>query len=190
MNVPITRRNDIRERLFKIAITVFIIVHVTLTIAWLSPSNTLRDNMTSSVRLVWDLCGFTQKWELFAPAIRTINSHCVVMVTFDDGTATQWPMPRFEHMDYFQKFQKDKFRKWAFDNAEWDTYKEFWPDMARYIGRLHYSGVGPKPILLMMTRYQSDMPKIGSGVNRLDIPKRYQYATAFTYRFKPEDFQQ
>jgi len=112
------------------------------------------------------------------------------MVTFEDGTSTQWPMPRFEQMGDFEKFRKDKFRKWASDNAEWHNYKQFWPEFARYIGRLHYSADGPKPMMLMMTRYQSDVPKPETGISRLDIQKRYKYSTLFSYQFKPGDFQQ
>jgi hypothetical protein len=116
-----------------------------------------------------------------------VNSHAVALITLRDGTVTQWPFPRFEQLDYWQKFRGDKFRKWAGDNAQWVTYKEFWPDMARYIGRLHFTPQNP-PVSLMLTMYMSDTPKPEAHRDRMDIPMRTQFHSVYLYRFKPEDF--
>jgi hypothetical protein len=177
-----------RIRFFKIIISLFIVVHVGLTIAFLSPENiAFRRAITDASEGAWKFAGLWQGWALFAPEIRHSNSHCIALLTFADGSSTQWPLPRFDQMNLLEKYQKDKFRKWSGDNAPWDRYSEFWPGLARYIGRLHFQD-GNRPVSCTLLMYSSDIPEPGTPGNRLPMPHRSKASLVFYYRYNAEDF--
>lgn len=177
-----------RERLLKGAISVFIILYLGLTLASLSPEKVaLRRTIVDATGPFYRYLGLWQGWELFAPNIRNVNSHSIALIRFDDGSMTAWPLPRFEEMDVFEKYRYDKFRKWNGDNAQWDRYKEFWPGLARYVGRLHYNGKGPKPVSFTLMRFTALMPKPETGVKRDSMPKHDRPECSFFYSYKDED---
>jgi hypothetical protein len=189
MNADSTAGEAKRERNLKILISAFIILHVTLTIAWLSPeTHALRRAITDTTNWAWKFFGFWQGWELFAPAIRNVNAHSLAVINFDDGSSTAWPLPRFEQMGIVDKYRFDKFRKWNGDNAQWARYKEHWPALARYVANLHYAGTGPKPVSFTLLQFKASMPAPSSRVSREGMPQHDQAESTFFYTYKPEDF--
>lgn len=178
-----------REHWLKMLISAFIILHVSLTIAFLSPESiALRQAITDATGFFWKFSGMYQGWQLFAPAIRNFNSHSIVLLSFEDGSTTEWPLARTDQMGYWEKYQRDKFRKWNGDNIQSDRHKEDWPDFAKYVGRLHYDGTGPKPVSFMLMRFSSTIPKPESGHKRLEMPPRTTPQMLFFYTYRPEDF--
>jgi hypothetical protein len=189
MNIDQASEHQIkRERQLKVIISAYIIVQFVLTIAWLSPEKfALRRAIVDAASGVYKFAGLWQGWELFAPAIRNINSHTVAILRFEDGSATEWPLPRFEQLSGWEKVRKDKFRKWNGDNVQWERYKEFWPAFARYVAKLHYDGTGPKPVSLTLMLFSSTVPDISTNTHRDRLPKHDKAQTTFFYTYKPED---
>lgn len=173
--------------LLKSLISAFIICYVSVILVFLSPKTALTNAITGSIKPWWFFAGFQQRWELFSPSIRTLNVHTVAMVTFENGTVTLWELPRLEQMNAFDKFRKDKLRKWAADSVPWEPYKQFWPDLARYVGRIHYDPKN-KPVSLTLLRLTADIPPPSVAVRRELFAPHTKLSTCFSYRFSPEDF--
>jgi hypothetical protein len=177
-----------KDLLLRCLISAFIIIHFSLTMVWLLPQTPLRRNIIDSCRYTWAFFGFDQRWELFAPNTREVNCHAVMLITYKNGNTTLWPVPRMDLADYVQKFSRDKFRKWGTDNLPWEDHREYWPDFARYTGRIHYEENNP-PVTAVFVVYQSKIPNPDTSFTRQDrLPVRNQWRTGFCYRFKPEDY--
>jgi len=180
-----------REKILKGVISAYIILQVSLTFAFLSPDTiALRQAITDAASGVWKFCGLWQGWNLFAPEIRNVNSHSVAVIQFDDGSSTIWPLQRMDQMNPIDKFRRDKFRKWTGDNVQWDRYREYWPAFARYVGRLHYDGTGPKPVSLALIIFKSNIDGPETHVKRADMPPHTEAGCSFFYTYKPEDLRQ
>jgi hypothetical protein len=187
-SAQLTESKAKRERVLKIIISTFIILFVGTTLAWLSPEKiALRKLIVEASTGVFKFAGLWQGWELFAPNIRNVNSHTIALISFDDGSLTAWPLPRFEQMGAMEKFRKDKFRKWNGDNVQWDRYKDFWPAFARYVGRLHYNGSGAKPVSCTLMMFQTTVPGPTSHVSRAALPQHDQPKFSFFYVYKDGD---
>lgn len=189
MNGLITRAIKNREGILKALISLFIVVQVSLTIAFLSPKSiAFTHAIADAATFHWKFAGMWQGWELFAPEIRGQNTHSVALITYEDGSTAEWPMPRTDQFDLAQKYRGDKFRKWNGDNAQWSRYQEFWPDLARYVAKLHYNGSGPKPATFMLLNFSAAVAKPEPNHNRLESPLRTHTRAAFFYQYTPEDF--
>lgn len=176
-------------RWLKIVISLFIIIHTGLIIAWLSPEDiAFRKRITDSISSPWKFFGLSQGWKLFAPTVRNFNAHSIALITFEDGSMTQWPLPRLDQMNFIEKFQRDKFRKWNGDNLHSDRYKHFYRDLAIYAGRLHYSNGAVKPVSFSLMQFMAFSPDITSQRKRTDLLPHTDAQLRFFYRYQPEDF--
>jgi hypothetical protein len=119
-----------------------------------------------------------------------MNSHSVAYVWFDDGSVAAYPLPRFEKASsFYDKFRYDKFRKWHGDSMQWEWYKEFWPQLAKYVGRSYYDAgkAGPKPVSFALICYKVDIPKPETNTKRSDLPEHDVPICSFFYRYRDGD---
>jgi hypothetical protein len=175
------------ERALKILISAFIVVLTVTSLAWLSPETEFRNLIVERSSTFWEFFGMRQRWELFAPEIRETNHHSAAFMMFEDGTTTIWDIPHNQYRDQFDKFAKDRYHKWSADVLPWSMYEAFWPDLARYAGRLHYDPQNSPKTFILMT-FTGDIPKPKAGISRFNMPPHTSYRTVFTYRYHPEDF--
>jgi hypothetical protein len=61
---------------------------------------------------VWPT-GFWQAWDMFAPNPATANVYLEADVTLADGSHVTWEFPRADRMGYFERYRKERYRKWA-----------------------------------------------------------------------------
>jgi hypothetical protein len=189
MNAAPTDQGLTRERLSKGVISAFIVLYLVVVIAHLSPKDfALTRVIADQTNFLWKFSGIYQSWTLFSPKIRTMNSHTVAYVWFDNGAMTAFPLPRFEKgTSIYDKFRYDKFRKWHGDSMQWEWYKEFWPQLAKYVGRLHYDGTGPKPVSFALMCYKVEIPKPESNTPRSALPEHDSPYCSFFYRYRDGD---
>jgi hypothetical protein len=181
---------DCKGLVAKIVISIGIIFYYTLAVIHLSPDSPLANKVKEPTRSMCEFMGWLQNWRLFGPEIRNINFHTFALIGYTDGTIGSWEPPRFELMTLTQKFTKDKFHKWDQDCVPWYNYRDFWPGLARYVGRIHYDP-NNKPVWFMLLRSEADIPDPRSGktVKANNMPAHSRLLNAFTYHYRTEDFQ-
>lgn len=173
-----------------IALSFVSCLYIFYAITSLSPDSELKSRIMNPVMGIWNFCGFYQRWSLFSPVIRTINHHTEAIVTFEDGTKMLWQLPRMDRMSLLQRFRLEKIRKWDSDSLPWPDYKQFWPEFARYIGRLYFDPHN-KPVQLSLYLFWTKIPTPTKNkiVDRYELPRHTKFTPVFTYFYTPEDFQ-
>lgn len=187
--------------LLKSVTSLFILVFFVCSVAWTVPKqNALCATISSKISVAWIFFGFDSNWSFFAPELRTCNYDMVAVIGFEDGSSTMVPMPRFQLMEQYERYAKDKYSKWSIDWFLNETYREFWPEFARYIGRQEYSATN-KPEVITVYLFTTDIEAPWKSKNRTmpisaDVTGRTPKATIpvfhktlFCYRYRPEDFQ-
>jgi hypothetical protein len=100
-----------------------------------------------------------------------------------------WQLPRMDKLNLIDRFRYEKFRKWDVDSLPWPDYKNFWPDFARYSGRLYYCPEN-KPVQLTLHIFWNDIPRPSDKLtDRSDLPQHTKLQTQFTYFYTDKDFE-
>jgi hypothetical protein len=184
----------IPTRLTKAALSIVTALFFACQFLWTVPKhNALASLVSDKISIFWKFWGFDSDWSFFAPELRTCNYEMVAVMTFEDGTSTLWPLPRFEVMRQYERYAKDKFSKWSIDWMPYEEYRENWPQFARYLGRCHYSGTS-KPAMLTVYLFTkeiekpTDNPRTSATAVQQSRTLSVYHRTLFCYRYKPEDF--
>lgn len=160
---------------------------------WLIPDKdqvgTLRKHVIEPVRSFILFWGLEQSWALFSPRIRDINYHTAGLVTFEDGSKYIWEPPRMDKLNLVERFRLEKFRKWGVDSLPWDTHKEYWPYLARFVGRQVYNKDNP-PVQFSLMLFWAKIPPPTKEefVSKEKLPAHTLSNHIFTYNYSEEDF--
>ena len=174
---------------WQIVISICTAAYFFYVIIWCTPEEReFRKRIIEPVKSVWDFWRLDQNWALFSPVIRKINFHTVAILTFEDGTKTIFEMPRMNPLCMATRFRDEKWRKWSNDCLPWTEHKEFWPDIARFLGRRFYNPQN-KPVYMSLNLWSTDIPTPESGHPRQPPPYHTSFNGIFEYRYTPEDFQ-
>ena len=98
---------------------------------------------------------------MFAPNPAMANAYLEAEVTFRDGSRATWPFPRMDRMGYFERFRKERYRKWATERVNWMGGK---PDpalaeaAARFAARQVDRGPDNPPWAIELVRYWAPTP--------------------------------
>lgn len=174
-------------RAFRSIVSLGIIAYATAVALQITPSTPLRDRLVPYVMPFLDYTGTWQNFAVFAPNPRDENIYISAIVTFADGSTQYFAYPRLDRLNYFDRMQKERFRKYALDNAYKDTDRGVWPDLARYIARTS-ARAGAVPISVSLQRHWSDIPPPQKGVGK-PLPENSQQLTFFVYTVSPEDLE-
>lgn len=176
---------------FKTVISAWIVFYYGLSLIHISPSSEgpLPTKLKEPTRTLCEFFGWVQNWRLFGPEIRNINFHSFALIGYADGTIGSWEPPRFDLMTLNQKYRKDKFHKWDQDCMPWYNYRDFWPGLAQYVGKIHYDPAN-KPVWFMLLRLEADIPDPRNGkiLDHDNMPAHTRLLNAFLYHYRPEDF--
>jgi hypothetical protein len=176
------------KRKWQILLSIPIALYFFYSIVFLCPDSLWRTRLVSGVSLFWNYWRLDQNWALFSPAIRDINYHTAAIITFQDGTRTVWELPRMNKLCLETTYNDEKWRKWAGDSVPWPNYKQFWPDLARYIGRKFYNHDN-QPTAMVLCLYSVKIPPPTVNQPQSQLPYHTEYSYIFSYRYTPEDFQ-
>jgi hypothetical protein len=174
------------ERLKRIAINAFLLFHILAITCWCIPLDSpLIANFRDLVRpyMLWS--GLFQGWDMFAPSPRNINSYIEAVVIFNSGRTQTWKFPRLEKLGFPQRDFKERYRKLG-ENIQNDANSALWPDIARYIARLHRRAADP-PTIVILARHWSEikLPSAGGSYR----PEPWHAHIFFEYNVKPQDLQ-
>jgi hypothetical protein len=116
--------------------------------------------------------GLWQCWDMFSPEPRRIRIRMDATVTLRDGTKRTWTFPQMDQMGLFERFRKERFRKWAHDNVRLDTEDRIWEPTARYIARQFADSRNP-PVAVALNRHWADIPPPDSERDPAKEPFHY-----------------
>lgn len=182
-------------------ITLFVLVHVYIIFAWGLPGSPFRSVLCHPVSQYVMYAGLWHSWEMFAPDPLAMNLTVEAEITYADGAKGIWEFPRMEKLGFWERFQKERYRKWR-ERVRQDAYNAIWTDVTRYIARLHYQPENPPREVVLIRRWQPiPPPMVDLDTNNLAAspmrdyqPMPKEFPMGFSYRFKhylvqPEDLQ-
>jgi hypothetical protein len=165
------------------------IVYIALVVLFALPASDWRDKYFEPVKMWWQFWGLAQNWSMFACDLRGFNRHTVMTLTFADDTVMLWEPPRMERLNLWDGFRLQRFRKWDVDYLPTDFYREYCPDLARYLGRLNYNPQN-KPKLFAIHVLSVNLPDVDKVfIKKGQLPEHTKYSTDFVYKFSDKDWQ-
>ena len=144
-------------------INAFIVVNVVGAFFWsqpfeYQPRKFVCDLLGGYLRFV----GLWQHWDMFSPEPRRVRIRMDATVTLRDGSQCTWTFPQMDQMGLFERFRKERFRKWAHDNVRLDTGAKTWEPTAHYIARQFTDSKNP-PVAVALHRHWAIVPPPESG---------------------------
>jgi hypothetical protein len=129
--------------------------------------------------------GLWQGWNMFAPnpyaAVFSIKAN----VTFRDGTSADWSFPEMQGLGFCERYQKERFHKFAQDSFRPGQYLGLWKPTAAYIARQLNNPANP-PVRVELIRRECPIapPVVNEDLARLLQPRQ---ETFYSHAIKPED---
>lgn len=172
--------------------SIFTIVFIFITALWLSPdkapTTVIKKTIVEPIKVFWLFWGLEQNWALFSPVIKDINYHTVGVLTRRDGSNEIWEVPRMDKLNLLERFRLEKYRKWSIDSLPWPDHKQFWPYIARYVGRQKFTEKNPPAKLTLLLFWTKIPSPLTSFTNRSELPPHTSCNNVFTYEYTSEDF--
>lgn len=82
---------------------------------------------------IFRFTGLWQGWAMFAPNPISEDIYVSSKATFTDGSQITWELSHMNQMSLTQRYQMERWRKWANDNLRLDANKPLWQDAARWV---------------------------------------------------------
>jgi hypothetical protein len=115
--------------------------------ASLFPPKPVIDRVAGSPLLV---LGLWQSWDMFSPDPRTADICVEMRCTNRDGSSDRRMLTDMVAMGYYERWQKDRWRKYFNDHLRLDDERSLWQPFAEYAARrLREEGDDPATIELV-----------------------------------------
>jgi hypothetical protein len=169
------------------ALTAFLVFHLVAITSWCLPLNSvLNDRWKQAIRPYMLWTGLFAAWDMFAPNPATLNSYIDAQITFRDGTAKTWSVPRMHEIGYVDRYFKERYRKFSTEYLRMDSYNIMWPDAARYIARVNSTPGNPAVAVTLIRSWSEINPPSPTGQY---VPSPWNHFPFFTYQVQPGDLQ-
>ena len=170
----------------RIAISAFIVFHLFGILTWCVPSDTPLTVSLRSIAAPYVLwAGLFQKWDMFSPDPPKLNGYVTAEITYADGHTSVWSFPRMDQLGLFDKYTKERYRKFANENLRLDAFAPLWPDAARYIARLNKGQPSNPPVSVALVRHWSFVQPPSRDGSPENGP--WNHFKFFQYPVKPGD---
>lgn len=173
----------------------FIILQLYVIVFWGMPGSRFRNLMVQLVEPYVIKLGLWHSWDMFSPDPLAVNFNLEAHITFADGSLRIWEFPRMEKLGVWERYQKERFRKWR-ERVRQDVYRAVWDDTARYIARQVHDPANP-PVKVVLVRHWGSIPPPEPDPEDKTQVRDYQpiareYPMPYNFRFafydvKPED---
>ncbi len=127
---------QIDEKWKRALISAFVLFHIYIMAVWGLPGSTFRYFLAKPVEDYVIFTGLWHSWDMFSPDPLAINFNLKAEITYQNGVVRTWTFPRMEKLGYWDRFQKERFRKWR-ERVRMDMYSVIWDDTARYVARIN-----------------------------------------------------
>jgi hypothetical protein len=132
--------------------TILVVGYAVAAFSWtmpasLFPPKPIIDRVAKGPLL---LLGLWQSWDMFSPDPRTIDICVELRCTNRDGTSDRRMLSDMIAMGYYERWQKDRWRKYFNDHLRLDDEHALWQPFAEYAARrLREEGNDPAAIELV-----------------------------------------
>jgi hypothetical protein len=168
-------------------INAFIALHLYIMVFWGMPGSHFRNTFARPVENYVIKLGLWHSWDMFSPDPLAVNFNVEAHIYFQEGTIRIWEFPRMDKLGMWERYQKERFRKWR-ERVRQDIYGSVWDDTARYVARLH-NNPGNPPKRVVLVRHWGPIPPPLPG-DYQPIPGEYEMKLNFRFAFydvKPGD---
>ena len=169
-------------------ISVFVAFHTVAFAIWTAPIE--LPGSAEIKRIIKPYLLFTglfQAWDMFAPDPTRLNGHLEATIIFKNGDRQLWSEPRLPQLGYFERYQKERYRKFMEEHLWLDAQSDLWPDAARHLARMFHHDAQNPPVVVELTRHWTMiLPPGEHGEFRSEDPSEYTY---FSYEVEPGDLQ-
>jgi hypothetical protein len=169
------------DALRKTVVNAFIVFHLVIITAWSLPPpqqgnkrpfivylsqkyEDTRERITNNRVVSWYMIfmGLWQGWDMFSPNPLSLNLDVEADITYRNGQVVNYIFPRMNELGLFQRYQKERYRKWR-ERVRVDDYRSIWHDAALWVARQHYTDVNNPPVHVSLTRYWMQLPPPQAG---------------------------
>lgn len=171
--------------LFCVVVSVCLVAYMVAVALQMGPAVPLRNHLVVLVAPFLDYTGTWQNFAMFSPEPRRKNLFLSAVVTYSDGATAYYSYPRLERLNFWDRMQKERFRKYGFDSLVHDENRGLWTDFARYVAR-QSAGSELVPIQVSLQRHESDVPAPKEFKKHPQQPA-YNVTTFFVYDVRKED---
>ena len=179
--------SPLKKRLWRACITIFILVHFYIIVFWGMPPSKFRGYMTEPVKDYVIQTGLWHSWDMFSPDPISVIYRVHAQIHFQDGSMDIYHLPSMEKLGYFERYQKERYRKWR-ERIRQDNFNITWDDTARYIARMYNNPTNPPRQIVLVREWDSvPAPRFKPGTFEYKsfqpMPKDYDYLK-YSFRFK------
>ncbi len=168
----------------RLALNVFIGVHVYLMFFWGLPNGPLRNRLVRPLEKYGIYTGLWHTWGMFAPFPLTIHFDIRAEVKYEDGTTAEWIAPRMEELSIWERAPKERFRKWR-ERIRTDDNMVIWDDTARFVARQLNNNPTNLPVEVKLTRHWIETPPPNLKQDYQPMPKSFATIHSYTYAVVP-----
>ena len=134
--------------------TILVVGYAVAAFSWtmpasLFPPKPVIDQMAAGPLL---LLGLWQSWDMFSPDPRTIDICVELRCTNRDGTGDRRMLSDMVAMGYYERWQKDRWRKYFNDHLRLDDEHALWQPFAEYATR-RLREEGHDPVAIELVRW-------------------------------------
>lgn len=129
--------------------------------------------------------GLFQNWSMFAPNPQHVNAYVDAEITYQRGQVRVWAFPQMQELGYFERYRKERYRKWSNERLASPENSALWPDAARYIARLNADAFNPPRMVKLVYCSSAISPPPAPGQPRQS--EQWQRRVFFAYNVKPGD---
>jgi hypothetical protein len=147
-------------------VNAFIAFHILCIAGWSVPGPAQSTTLRSGLEVITQYMlrsGLWQGWDMFAPEPLSLELDLIAEVTFADGRQATWVFPRMQEMGLFERYQKERWRKWR-ERVRLDAFSPIWPDTARWIARHFDSPEHPVRSVALVRRWRAIPPPVGPSL--------------------------
>ena len=149
----------------KLFLHAFVLFHLAAVVGWAftpeAPGTKFERAVRNRFAFYMLPTGLWQSWDMFAPNPAMANVYLEAEVTMRDGSRTTWRFPRMEQLGYWQRFRKERYRKWAHERIATTGEGPADPMLCDAAARLAARQVGrPEnpPAVVELVRYRAAIP--------------------------------
>jgi hypothetical protein len=169
----------------------FIVFHLTALFVISFPgSSPVRTRISLPFRRYFEFFNLWQNWGMFAPEPSNLNAFLRAVVKTADGETRSYDFPRMSELGFIEKYQMERYRKWAVDGIRADSSSAHWPAAARFIARRLKKEEGLVVVEVQLWRFWTlvEAPEVLNRPLRYRIPEsELSSAKFFTLAIHPED---
>lgn len=134
--------------------TILVAAYTLAAFSWtmpasLFPPKPILDRVAAGPLL---LLGLWQSWDMFSPDPRTADICVELRCTMRDGTVDRRMLTDMVAMGYYERWQKDRWRKYFNDHLRLDEERILWQPFAEYAGR-RLREEGSDPVVVELVRW-------------------------------------